>query len=74
MASRWVDEVSARRDLDVHWHIMSLEILNENNDVDDSYRAPSPRRRYVRVVATAARTHGRAGALTLGRRRGRGLL
>ncbi|MDN4640155.1 DsbA family protein [Agreia sp. PsM10] len=59
MASRWVDEVAGHRDLDVHWHIMSLAILNENNDVDESYRAFFPRAlRYARVVATAEALHG----------------
>ncbi|WP_370541436.1 disulfide bond formation protein DsbA [Agreia sp. COWG] len=59
MTSRWVDEVAGHRTLDVHWHIMSLAILNENNDVPESYRAFFPRAlRYARVVATAEALHG----------------
>jgi 2-hydroxychromene-2-carboxylate isomerase len=59
MASRWVDEVSAHRDLDVNWHIMSLAVLNEDKDVSDDYRAFFPRAlRYTRLVAAAAALHG----------------
>jgi hypothetical protein len=61
MASRWVDEVAAHRELTVNWHIMSLAILNENNDVSDDYRAFFPRAlRYARVVAAAEALHGPA--------------
>jgi hypothetical protein len=61
MASRWVDEVATHRELTVNWHIMSLAILNENNDVSDDYRAFFPRAlRYARVVAAAEALHGPA--------------
>jgi hypothetical protein len=61
MASRWVDEVAAHRELTVNWHIMSLAILNENNDVSEEYRAFFPRAlRYARVVAAAEALHGAA--------------
>jgi hypothetical protein len=59
MASRWVDEVAAHRELTVNWHIMSLAILNENNDVSESYRAFFPRAlRYAQLVAAAKELHG----------------
>jgi hypothetical protein len=59
MASRWVDEVSRHRDLDVTWHIMSLAVLNEDKDVDDSYRAFFPRAlRYTRLVAAVQQLRG----------------
>jgi 2-hydroxychromene-2-carboxylate isomerase len=59
MASRWVDEVSAHRDLDVTWHIMSLAVLNEDKDVSDDYKAFFPRAlRYTRLVAAAEALHG----------------
>jgi 2-hydroxychromene-2-carboxylate isomerase len=59
MTSRWVDEVSKYRDLDVTWRIMSLAVLNENNDVDESYRAFFPRAlRYTRLVAAVKELHG----------------
>ncbi|MCU1481591.1 MAG: disulfide bond formation protein DsbA [Subtercola sp.] len=61
MTSRWVDEVAPHRDLDVSWHIMSLAILNENNDVSESYRAFFPRAlRYAQLVAAAKELHGDA--------------
>jgi hypothetical protein len=61
MTSRWVDEVSKYRDLDVTWSIMSLAVLNENNDVSDSYRSFFPRAlRYTRLVAAAKELHGQA--------------
>jgi 2-hydroxychromene-2-carboxylate isomerase len=59
MTSRWVDEVTPARNLDVTWHIMSLAVLNENNDVDESYRAFFPRAlRYTRLVAAVQQLHG----------------
>lgn len=40
MTSRWIDEVARQRDdLDVTWNIMSLAILNEDRDMDESHRA-----------------------------------
>jgi 2-hydroxychromene-2-carboxylate isomerase len=59
MTSRWVDEVSASRDLDITWHIMSLAILNEDKEPSEGTRAFFPRAlRYARVVATAELLHG----------------
>jgi hypothetical protein len=59
MTSRWVDEVSAHRDLDVTWHIMSLAVLNEDKDVSDDYKAFFPRAlKYTRLVAAVAELHG----------------
>lgn len=59
MTSRWVDEVAAHRDLDVTWNVMSLAVLNENNDVSDEYRAFFPRAlRYTRLVAAVKELHG----------------
>ncbi|WP_157156467.1 MULTISPECIES: DsbA family protein [unclassified Diaminobutyricimonas] len=59
MASRWVDEVSEKRDLDVTWRIMSLAVLNEDKDVSDDYRAFLPRAlRYARLVASLGEVVG----------------
>jgi 2-hydroxychromene-2-carboxylate isomerase len=59
MTSRWVDEVSKYRDLDVTWNIMSLAVLNEDKDVSESYRAFFPRAlRYTRLVAAVQELHG----------------
>ncbi len=61
MTSRWVDEVSPKRDLDVTWHIMSLAVLNEDKDVPESYAAFFPRAlRYTRLVAAVQELHGQA--------------
>ncbi|GAA4156451.1 Rv2466c family mycothiol-dependent reductase [Gryllotalpicola daejeonensis] len=61
MTSRWVDEVSAARDLDVTWHIMSLAILNEDKDVPESYRKNFPRLlRYARLVTAVGELEGQA--------------
>ncbi len=59
MTSRWVDEVAQNRDLDVTWKIMSLAVLNENNDVSESYRSFFPRAlRYTRLVTAVTELHG----------------
>jgi hypothetical protein len=59
MTSRWVDEVAKYRDLDVTWKIMSLAVLNENNDMPESYRSFFPRAlRYTRLVAAVQALNG----------------
>lgn len=61
MTSRWVDEVSGARDLDVTWHIMSLAVLNEDKDVSEKYRAGFPRLlRYARLVTAVGELEGQA--------------
>jgi len=59
LTSRWILEAAAVRSLDVHWHIMSLAVLNEGGDLPEDYRrmmeeAWGP----VRVLAAAERAHG----------------
>jgi 2-hydroxychromene-2-carboxylate isomerase len=59
MTSRWVDEVSRHRDLEVTWHVMSLAVLNEDKDVSDAYRSFFPRAlKYTRLVAAVAELEG----------------
>lgn len=59
MTSRWMTEVETLRDVEVHWHVMSLSVLNEGRDLPESYRALlddawGP----VRVVTAARLAHG----------------
>jgi 2-hydroxychromene-2-carboxylate isomerase len=59
MTSRWVDEVAKLRDLDVTWHIMSLAVLNEDNEHTDAQKAFFPRAlRYTRLVTAASELYG----------------
>ena len=59
MTSRWMDEVTRLRDVEVRWHVMSLGVLNEGRDLPEDYRRVvdatwGP----VRVLVAAARDHG----------------
>ncbi len=57
MTSRWVDEVAAHRNLEVQFHVMSLGLLNEDNDGFDP-AVLSMLIRYTRVVTAATELHG----------------
>ncbi len=39
MTSRWVLEAARLRDLDPHFRVMSLAVLNEDKDISEDYRA-----------------------------------
>ncbi|MHA7177772.1 mycothiol-dependent nitroreductase Rv2466c family protein [Arthrobacter sp. Sr24] len=60
VTSRWIGEVEQVRNISVNWHVMSLSVLNENNqDLPDQYKnlmakAWGP----VRVITAAAAAHG----------------
>jgi len=59
MTSRWVGEVEQHRDLDVTWHVMSLFVLNEGQDIPDNYKEMLDRNQvYSRLVTAARLRHG----------------
>ena len=59
ITSRWMLEVEQVRDIEVHWHVMSLAYLNQDKDIPQEYRdmletAWGP----VRVCIKAEQEHG----------------
>lgn len=59
MTSRWVEHVVALRDIDVHWHVMSLSVLNEGRDLSDHYRSLMDEGwGSVRVLIAASQRYG----------------
>jgi len=65
-ASRWMLEVQQVRPVDVHWHVMSLAVLNDGREVPEQYveflrLAWGP----VRIVTAARLAHGEEVVLPL---------
>ncbi|AWW39561.1 MULTISPECIES: DsbA family protein [Streptomyces] len=62
MTSRWVLEVEKVRDIEIHWHLMSLAVLNEDklDELPEEYREMLSTKAWqpVRVVAAAWQKHG----------------
>ena len=66
IASRWVLEAAQVRDLDAHWHVMSLSVLNKDRDLPEEYRALlSTGWGPVRIVVAAEQEFGAAVVLPL---------
>lgn len=59
MASRWMENVAEQRGFEPNWHVMSLAILNEGNDVDEAHKkAFAGSKKLGKVIVAAAQIVG----------------
>ena len=59
LTSRWMLEVEQVREVETHWHVMSLAYLNKDKDIPQEYRdLLAPAWGPVRVLIKAEQEHG----------------
>lgn len=61
ITSRWIVEAATVRPLEIHWHVMSLSVLNEHREVDPEGDTEGYLWGPVRVCVAVEQRHGQDG-------------